>query len=130
MFVKNRKHRITPIVIGQGLSTKVNANIGTSPDVVHLSHEIRKLKASIKAGADTVMDLSTGGNINRIRKSIIDASSVPVGTVPIYQVAIEAQKKKRPFLEASVDEIFEVIDSGQSIFQGSGDDAFHFLRRR
>ncbi|MGB3480341.1 MAG: phosphomethylpyrimidine synthase ThiC [bacterium] len=110
VLVKNRKHRITPLAIGKGLSTKVNANIGTSPDLVDLRRELRKLTVSIKAGADTVMDLSTGGDINRIRRSIIRASKVPIGTVPIYQVAIEARKRKKAFLDASVNEIFEVIE--------------------
>lgn len=110
VILKNRKHRIIPIAIGKGLSTKVNANIGTSPDLADLRLELRKLAASIKAGADTVMDLSTGGDINRIRRSIIKASTIPVGTVPIYQVAIEARKKNKAFLDASVDEMFEVIE--------------------
>ncbi len=110
VFVKNRKHNITPIAVGKGLSTKVNANIGTSPDVANLRLELKKLSAAIKAGADTVMDLSTGGNVDKIRKAIVKASTVPVGTVPIYQVAIESRKKKKPFLKASIDEIFEVIE--------------------
>lgn len=110
VLVKNRKHRITPIAIGHGLSTKVNANIGTSPDVANIRYELKKLEVAIKAGADTVMDLSTGGNVDRIRKAIVEASGVPIGTVPIYQVAIESRKKKKPFLKASVDDIFEVIE--------------------
>lgn len=110
VILKNRRHRIRPIAIGKGLSTKVNANIGTSPDLADLRLELRKLAVLIKAGADTVMDLSTGGDINRIRRSIIKASTIPVGTVPIYQVAIEARKKKKAFLDASVDEMFEVIE--------------------
>lgn len=110
VLLKNRKHRITPIAIGTGLSTKVNANIGTSPDVADLRLELKKLAAAIKAGADTVMDLSTGGDVDHIRKRIVNASEIPVGTVPIYQVAIESRKKKKPFLKATVDEIFEVIE--------------------
>lgn len=110
VLVKSRKHRIIPLAIGKGLRTKVNANIGTSPDLADLRLELRKLAVSIKAGADTVMDLSTGGDINRIRRSIIRASKVPIGTVPIYQVAIEARARKKAFLDASVNEIFEVIE--------------------
>jgi phosphomethylpyrimidine synthase len=110
VLIKNRKHRIIPLAIGKGLRTKVNANIGTSPDVARLDHELKKLTAAIEAGADTVMDLSTGGNVDRIRREIVNASSVPIGTVPIYQVAIEARKRKRSFIKASVDEIFEVIE--------------------
>jgi phosphomethylpyrimidine synthase len=110
VLLKNRRHKIIPIVVGQNLRTKVNANIGTSPDVVSLKYELKKLATAIEAGADTVMDLSTGGNINRIRKEIIGTSSIPVGTVPIYQVAIESRKKRKAFTKASVDEIFEIIE--------------------
>lgn len=110
VLVKNRKHRITPLAIGAGLRTKVNANIGTSPDVCSLKRELKKLEVAVEAGADTVMDLSTGGNIDRIRRSIIKASRVPIGTVPIYQVAIECRKKKQPFIQASIDQIFETIE--------------------
>lgn len=110
VLLKNRKHRIAPLAIGQGLRTKVNANIGTSPDVARLKYELKKLAMAIKSGADTVMDLSTGGNIDRIRREIVRASSVPIGTVPIYQVAIEARNKKKPFTKTSVDEIFEIIE--------------------
>ncbi len=110
ILLRNKKHKITPLAIGKGLSTKVNANIGTSPDLVNLKLEINKLNTAIKAGADTVMDLSTGGDIDRIRKEIIQASKVPIGTVPIYQVAIDSRKRKKSFINASVDEIFEVIE--------------------
>ena len=110
VLLKNRVHRIRPLAVGEGLTTKVNANIGTSPDVADLNLELHKLNASIEAGADTVMDLSTGGDIDKIRRAIVKHSSVPIGTVPIYQVAIEARKKRKPFTRASVDEIYEVIE--------------------
>jgi phosphomethylpyrimidine synthase len=109
VLVKNKKHRIQALAIGRGLRTKVNANIGTSPDVCDLGLEKKKLRAAVSAGADTVMDLSTGGDVDRIRKALIKAATVPIGTVPIYQVALEARKKKKPFIETSVDEIFDVI---------------------
>jgi len=110
VILKNKLHRIKPLAIGEGLTTKVNANIGTSPDVADLRIELKKLSAAIEAGADTVMDLSTGGDIDKIRREIVKHSKVPVGTVPIYQVAIEARKKHKPFTRASVDEIFEVME--------------------
>jgi phosphomethylpyrimidine synthase len=110
VLLKNKKHRITPLAVGEGTTTKVNANIGTSPDLADLKIELRKLTAAINAGADTVMDLSTGGDIDRIRCAIVRKSKVPIGTVPIYQVAIESRKKKKPFTKATVDEIFEVIE--------------------
>jgi len=81
-------HRnLVPIGIGEGLKIKVNANIGSSPDKADLSYELEKLKACIDAKADTVMDLSTGGDIDLIRREIIKNSNIPVGTVPVYQAA-------------------------------------------
>lgn len=110
VLLKNRLRRIKPLAIGEGLTTKVNANIGTSPDVADLKIELKKLSAAVQAGADTVMDLSTGGDIDKIRQQIVKHSAVPIGTVPVYQVAIEARKKRKPFVRASADEIFEVIE--------------------
>lgn len=85
----NHKH-LKPIGIGFGLKTKVNANIGTSAIKSDLKTELKKLKVAIEAGADTIMDLSTGGNLNETRKEIIKNCPIPVGTVPIYQTVIEA----------------------------------------
>jgi phosphomethylpyrimidine synthase len=107
---RNRRRRILPLAIGRGLRTKVNANIGTSPDIHDLRIELKKLGAAIEAGADAVMDLSTGGDVDRIRRAIIGASPVAVGTVPIYQAAIQARKRRKAFVNASVDEIFEIIE--------------------
>jgi len=78
---------LNPIGIGETLRVKVNANIGSSPDMADLDHELEKLKVCIDAKADTVMDLSTGGDIDKIRQEIIRNSHIPVGTVPVYQVA-------------------------------------------
>lgn len=75
--------------IGKKLSTKVNANIGTSGDCPFLDVEIKKLKAAVKAGADSIMDLSTGGDLNAIRVEIEKNCPVMLGTVPIYAVAAE-----------------------------------------
>ncbi|MEO0122821.1 MAG: phosphomethylpyrimidine synthase ThiC [candidate division WOR-3 bacterium] len=110
VLIKSRLHKIKPLILGKGCRTKINANIGTSPDFANLKYELKKLKVAIESGADAVMDLSTGGDINRIRREILNASSVAVGTVPIYQVAIDMRKKKKPFTKASVDEIFETIE--------------------
>ena len=99
-----------PVALGEGLRTKVNANIGTSEQCSGISEELEKLKVSIKAGADAVMDLSTAGDLDKIRKQIIDASPIPVGTVPIYQAAIEAEIKYGSTDNMTEDEIFEVIE--------------------
>lgn len=110
VIVRNRRHRIQPLAIGEGLRTKINANIGTSPDHVDLRQELKKLAAAVAAGADTVMDLSTGGDITRIRRAIISASRVPIGTVPIYEAAIACRRRRKSFVDATCDEIFEVIE--------------------
>ncbi|TET41062.1 MAG: phosphomethylpyrimidine synthase, partial [Dehalococcoidia bacterium] len=101
---------LIPCGIGKGLKTKVNANIGTSSDFCDLNTELRKLQTSIDFGADTVMDLSTGGDISATRRAILSASAVPVGTVPIYQAGIEAIENRGAIVNMSVDDIFAVIE--------------------
>lgn len=107
---KKRKNKIKPIAIGKGLFTKVNCNIGTSPDRADLALELKKLATSIHAGTDTVMDLSTGGDVSEIRKSIINASSVPVGTVPIYEASFIARKKNMSFVELTPKDFLSVVE--------------------
>lgn len=104
------KHRNSVMGIGENLTIKVNTNIGTSPDVCDLSFELEKLKRACELGTSTVMDLSTGGNLDRIRKEIVGASSVPVGSVPIYQAVIEAIEKHGTVESLNEDDIFEVIE--------------------
>ncbi len=104
------KHKDKYLGIGKGLRTKINTNIGTSPDVCNIDLEIEKLKAAEKYGTDTVMDLSIGGNIDEIRRRIIKESNVPVGTVPIYQAAIESIKEKGGIIKMDEDKIFDVIE--------------------
>ena len=107
----NKRHKgCEPCGIGEGLTVKINANIGASSDRAILEEELEKLRAAIKAGADTVMDLSTGGNLDEFRRAILRESNVPVGTVPIYQAAIEVAEKKGGIIYLTVDEIFEVIE--------------------
>ncbi|MEM3553915.1 MAG: phosphomethylpyrimidine synthase ThiC, partial [Candidatus Bathyarchaeia archaeon] len=89
-----KRENVHPVGIGKGLRTKVNANIGTSQDLCDLNLEIEKAKVAVKYGADTIMDLSTAGDLDEIRRAIIKAVNVPIGTVPIYQAAIEATKKR------------------------------------
>lgn len=109
-YNRKRPREIEPCGIGLGLRTKVNANIGTSPSIADISGELAKLRAAIQAGADTVMDLSTGGEIDEIRKAIISTSRTPVGTVPIYQAACDSPKLKKSFLDLSVEEIFAGVE--------------------
>lgn len=86
---KNKRRKLKkPCGIGEGLKTKINANIGTSKDSSSISGEIKKMKAAIALGADTIMDLSTGPRIDETRLEILARSEVPVGTVPIYDIMI------------------------------------------
>jgi phosphomethylpyrimidine synthase len=110
ILANNRHRNFTPKGVGKGLSVKVNANIGTSPERVNIDEELEKLTVAREAGADAVMDLSTGGNLDEIRKIIVDAAKIPVGTVPIYQAAIETAKKKKAITRMEADDIFEVIE--------------------
>ncbi len=110
ILANNRHRNFTPKGVGKGLSVKVNANIGTSPERVNIDEELEKLTVAREAGADAVMDLSTGGNLDEIRKIVVDAAKIPVGTVPIYQAAIETAKKRNAITRMEADDIFEVIE--------------------
>jgi len=118
----NKRHKsVKPLAIGRGLSTKINANVGTSKDCLNLDEELEKVKVAVEAGADAIMDLSTDGNLGGIRKAIVDTAIVPVGTVPIYQAMIETvQKKGKPIVEMTVDDLFQAI-------QQHGEDGVDFI---
>ncbi len=104
------KKKARPVGVGQGLTIKVNANIGTSSDQVDLDQELRKLKICVEAKADTVMDLSTGGDLKEILRTLIAHSPLPVGTVPIYQAVVETVREKGGIIHLTADKIFEVIE--------------------
>lgn len=107
----NERHaRLVPCGIGEGLLIKVNANIGTSSDRAILEEELTKLRVSIEAGSDTVMDLSTGGDMDASRRAILKESTIPVGTVPIYQAVVETVEQEGGLIHLTVDKIFEVIE--------------------
>ncbi len=96
--------------IGQGLSTKVNANIGTSPDHDDPGIELQKLDTAIDAGADALMDLSTGGDIDAIRRSILERCTVPLGTVPVYQSVVEVSKRGGEIADCTKDDFLGVVE--------------------
>jgi phosphomethylpyrimidine synthase len=111
VITKNKKRKkVKPTGIGYPLTTKVNANVGTSTDKSDITFEVRKAVLAEKAGADTIMDLSTGGNIKKIRQEILKKTTIPLGTVPIYQAAIEAVQKKGGIVHMTEEQIFEVIE--------------------
>lgn len=107
---RNIKHNIKPIGIGKGLRTKVNVNIGTSKDRVSFDEEMEKLDVLIKHGADTVMDLSTGGNMRDFLRAILRKSPISVGTVPIYEAAVRAAENYGTITKMTPDSIFKVIE--------------------
>lgn len=95
--------------IGQGLRTKVNANIGTSPQHIEIDEEIKKAEAAITAGADAIMDLSIAGNVREIRKILLKKIAVPFGTVPIYEAALNAVERDGSIMAMTPESILEVI---------------------
>jgi len=95
-IVKNARRDIPALGIGEGLSTKINANIGTSPLTTDLDFELEKARVAVEAGAHTVMDLSTGAGIDETRRAILKAIDVPVGTVPVYQAFAEKRFDMTP----------------------------------
>lgn len=108
-FNKNRDGR-KPLGVGAGLRTKVNANIGTSTAYPHLDDVLIKLKTALEAGADSIMDLSTGGNLDENRRAILHNCPVMVGTVPLYQAMVEAQQKYGAMVHMTTDDLFKVIE--------------------
>jgi phosphomethylpyrimidine synthase len=99
-------HALEPMCIGVASKCKINANIGNSSTTSNIEEELEKLRYSVKYGADTVMDLSTGGDIPEIRKAIINTSPVPIGTVPIY----EALSRVRRVQDLNLQVMLEVIE--------------------
>jgi len=108
---RNRLRKsIRPVAVGAGLRVKVNANVGSSRDRADVSLEMEKMRVAVAAGADAVMDLSTGGPIDTIRRAILAECPVPVGTVPVYQAAADAAGKGKSWVELSPDDFFEGIE--------------------
>ena len=111
VICKNKKRRpIRPIPIGEGLTVKVNANFGSSRDRADVELELAKMRVAIEAGAHAVMDLSTGGPIDEIRRAALAECDVPFGTVPIYQAAAEGYLAGKSWVELTADDFFRGIE--------------------
>jgi len=107
----NKNHKkLIPIGIGKTLKTKVNANIGTSGDFDKLDEELRKIEIVSRYKADTVMDLSTGGDIQKIRKTLIKNTTLPFGNVPIYEMGIDIVQKGGTFVNLTIDDMLQYIE--------------------
>jgi phosphomethylpyrimidine synthase len=107
---RNPIHSPEYLALGEGLSVKVNANLGTSPDHVDVNEEIEKAKVALEYGADAIMDLSIGGNLDDIRRKLISVVNKPFGTVPIYQAGISGIKKRGAVVEMTEDDIFNSFE--------------------
>jgi len=107
---RNVKREIKPVGIGEGLTTKVNVNVGTSTIHADLDLELEKARVAVEFGTDTLMDLSTGGDLDYIRRRLMAVSNVPFGTVPIYQAGIRAVEKYGAMINISEDDLFRAIE--------------------
>ncbi len=96
--------------IGTGLRTKVNASIGTSSDIIDYEAEVRKARVAQQSGADTLMELSVGGDLDRVRREVIAAVDLPVGNVPLYQAFCEAARKYGDPNKLDEEMLFEIIE--------------------
>jgi phosphomethylpyrimidine synthase len=102
---KNANRDTLPTGIGKYMRTKINANIGTSRDYKNIEEEVNKAKVAVKYGADAIMDLSTGGDLDAIRKRILSEVNVPIGTVPLYDAAATAPM----VVDMTADDMFNAV---------------------
>lgn len=111
IVIPANKHRTSKIIgIGKGLRTKINASIGTSTDIAELGMEVEKAKTAEKYGADTLMDLSVGGDIPAVRKAVMDAMHLPLGTVPLYEAFATAIEKYGAAVNMPAELLFEITE--------------------
>ncbi|MEM4699435.1 MAG: phosphomethylpyrimidine synthase ThiC [Candidatus Nezhaarchaeales archaeon] len=106
-----RRPGVEPVAVGEGVSVKVNVNVGTSTDLCDPNLELEKARLSVKYGADTVMDLSTAEPIEAVRRALLKELPVPVGTVPIYEAAIRSVSRRGSVVDMTVDDIFNAIEA-------------------
>ncbi len=118
--VNNRRTLASPRIVGRGFTVKINANIGTSPDLDDPEMEKMKVATAVDAGADAVMDLSIGGDIPGMRRHIRNACDVPLGTVPIYEAVADLIKAGKTAIDMTVDGLLDVI-------RRHGDDGVDFI---
>ena len=108
--LSNNRAARKPLGLGVGLRTKVNANLGTSSDASSLDEELAKVDAAIEAGADAVMDLSTGGDLDKIRRAVLERSTVAVGSVPLYQAAVRARRTGAGVVNMTADDMLAAVE--------------------
>ncbi|MEA3457076.1 MAG: phosphomethylpyrimidine synthase ThiC [Candidatus Thermoplasmatota archaeon] len=106
----NKIHSPKSLGIGKGLRVKVNANIGTSREHCNVEEELQKVKVALEAKTHAIMDLSTGGDLDEIRRKLLEASTIPFGTVPIYQTGIEAAEAHDAIIDMKTDDMFNTFE--------------------
>lgn len=106
----NRRENVVPAAVGEGMTVKINANIGTSLERSSIEEELQKVKIIEATGADVLMDLSTGDNIDKVRKQIIASTKLPIGTVPMYQAGKEAIDISKDLAKLSKEKLFSDIE--------------------
>ena len=108
---KNVNSDVKACGIGEGLTTKINANIGSSSKIDDLDLEINKAKLAVEYGADVIMDLSTGSDLKLFRKKIMESTDVIIGTVPIYEAGVVTLGKNKKIIDMDPDDIFKAIEN-------------------
>ena len=108
---KNILRKTKAYGIGKGLTTKINANIGSSSKIEDIDLEIKKAKLAVEFGADAIMDLSTGPDLLKFRKAIISSVDVPIGTVPIYEAGVITLNKGNEIVDMDEDDFFKAIEN-------------------
>ncbi len=108
---KNINGKSRPVGIGKGLKTKINANIGSSSELEKVEWEVEKAKAAVKYGADTIMDLSTGPEYEKVLKAVMETVNIPIGTVPIYEAGITASNTKGAVVNMDGDDMLRAIEN-------------------
>jgi phosphomethylpyrimidine synthase len=101
---------VVPVAIGEGMRVKINANIGSSQDICDVEEEMSKARAALSSGAHTIMDLSTGEDLDSLRRRLISDLNCPIGTVPVYDAVVEARRKEGSFVHLDEDHIFRSIE--------------------
>lgn len=106
----NKKRKISkPCAVGEGLKIKINTNIGLSTKALNIQNEVKKMECAINHGTDTIMDLSVSDNLTVLRKQLLKKSSVPLGTVPMYEIALEAKRRRGRVEDINFDDIWDVL---------------------
>ncbi|MDD5081241.1 MAG: phosphomethylpyrimidine synthase ThiC, partial [Candidatus Omnitrophica bacterium] len=109
VLANTNKDLTSPCAVGTGLKVKINTNLGTSTENLKFENEKKKLQTAIDSGSDAVMDLSVGGNLRKIRNDLMRFSSVPLGTVPLYEIASEVERRKGNIEKMTIDDILDVL---------------------